>query len=221
MMIAPIDMTLNELQAELAGRLAQHAVFDGWSNAALAAAAAELGVPADRAALCFPGGAIDMVDAWFASIDDKMIESLATQDVQTMKVRDRIRAAMLARLDEATRLPDALRRALTILARPSNAVRASKLGWRSADAMWRAVGDSSVDFAWYTKRTTLAAIYAATLMAWMDDDSDNFADTRTFLDRRIDDVMRFESFKRRIKPDPDRYFSPARFVGRLRYRIQG
>lgn len=218
-MIAPIDMTLDELRAELAARLPAHAVFEGWTEAALAGAAEELGVPADRAALCFPGGAIEMIDTWFAAIDLKMTESLAAQDVDSMKIRDRIRAAVLARLDEASRYPDALRRAMAILARPDHAARAARLGWRAADRMWRAVGDSSTDIAWYTKRTTLAAVYAATLMAWMDDDSDGFADTRAFLDRRIEDVMKIEKLKAQFRPQPGRTFSTARFLGRLRYRV--
>ena len=218
-MIAPIDMTLDELRPELAARLPAHAVFEGWTDAALAGAAQELGVPADRAALCFPGGAIEMIDAWFAAIDTNMAQTLEAQGVTAMKIRDRIRHAVLARLDEASRHPDALRRAMAILARPNHVARAGKLGWRAADAMWRAAGDTSVDFAWYTKRATLGAVYAATLMAWMDDDSEGFADTRAFLDRRIDDVMAFEKAKARLRPEPDRYFSPARFLGRLRYRI--
>jgi len=218
-MTAPLDMTLDELRAELAARLPRHAVFEGWSDTALAAAADELGIPADRAALCFPGGAVDMIDAWFADIDRKMALSMDAQNARAMKIRDRIRTALVARLDEASRYPDALRRAMAILARPQNAARSAKLGWRAADAMWRAAGDTSVDFAWYTKRTTLAAVYASTLMAWMDDDSDGFADTRAFLDRRIDNVMSFEKLKARIRPQPDRHFSPARFLGRLRYRI--
>lgn len=219
--IAPTEMTLDELREALAGRIAGHAVFDGWTGAALTGAAAELGVPADRAALCFPGGAIDMIDAWFAVIDERMAAKLDIAGISGWKIRDRIRGAVLARLDEAANHPDALRRALAILARPANIARASRLCWRAADAMWRAAGDSSVDAAWYTKRATLAAVYSATLMAWMDDDSDGFADTRAFLDRRIDDVMKVEKFKARLKPDPDRHFSPARFLGRLRYRIQG
>lgn len=218
-MIAPPDMTLDELRAELAARLPGHAVFEGWGNAALAEAAAELGIPAERAALCFPGGAVEMIDAWFAHIDRVMVASLADRDLTAMKVRDRIRAALLARLDEASRHPDAMRRAMAILARPGNAAHAARLGWRAADAMWRGTGDRSVDFAWYTKRATLAAVYAATLIAWMDDDSESFIDSRAFLDRRLDAVMRFEKFKARVKPDPDRHFSPARFLGRLRYRI--
>lgn len=215
------EMTLDELRAALAGQIAGHAVFDGWTETALAGAAAELGVPADRAALCFPGGAIEMIDAWFAVIDARMTAKLDTAGISDWKIRDRIRGAVLARLDEAAVHPDALRRALAILARPANMARATRLCWRAADAMWRAAGDSSVDAAWYTKRATLGAVYAATLMAWMDDDSEGFNDTRAFLDRRIDDVMKVERLKARLKPDPDRHFSPARFLGRLRYRIQG
>lgn len=220
-MTAPIDMTLDELRLAIADALPAHAAFDGWSEVAIAAAAAELGVPADRAALCFPKGAIDMIDAWFESIDHRMAATLAALDLPAMKIRDRIRAAVTARIDEATRHPDALRRALAILACPAHVVRAGKLAWRASDGMWRAIGDGSVDFAWYSKRTTLTALYAATMTAWMDDDSEGFADTRAFLDRRIDDVMTFEKFKAQIKPDPDRHFSPARFLGRLRYRIEG
>lgn len=217
-MIAPADMTLDELRAALARQLPGHAVFDGWSDTALAAAAAELDVPADRAALCFSGGPIDMIDAWFGEIDRTMAETLAAREVSGMKIRDRIRAALIARLDEAARYPDALRRAIAVLARPGNAARTARLGWRAADAMWHAVGDSSVDLAWYTKRVTLGAVYAATLMAWMDDDSEGFVETRAFLDRRIDDVMKIERLKARFRPQPDRHFSPARFLGRLRYQ---
>lgn len=215
------EMTLDELRDALAERLPAQATFDGWGDVALAAAAAELGVPADRASLCFPGGAADMIDGWFAAVDRSMAATLDAQGVRAMKIRDRIRAALNARLDEATRHPDALRRALAILGRPTNAARAARLAWRAADAMWRAAGDSSVDIAWYTKRATLTAVYAATLMAWMDDDSEGFADTRAFLDRRIDDVMKVEKLKAQLRPHPDRHFSPARFLGRLRYRLQG
>jgi ubiquinone biosynthesis protein COQ9 len=218
--IAPIDMTLDELREALAAVLPAQAVFDGWTGVALGAAAAELGVPADRAALCFPGGATEMIDAWFAGIDRAMAVAFPPERIKAMKIRERIRALVWARLSLASAFPDALRRAHVILARPGNAALSARLVWRAADAMWRTAGDSSVDFAWYSKRTTLSAVYASTMLAWIDDDSEGFADTAAFLDRRIDNVMRFEKLKAQWKPDPDRNFSPARFLGRLRYRIQ-
>jgi len=211
----PEDLTLDELRETLAPRIAGHAAFDGWTAAALAMAGAEIGLPPGRAALAFPGGAVDMIDAWFAHIDAAMTNDLPPDRLAAMKVRDRIAALVMARLRLADR--EALRRALTILSQPANVPRAARLGWRAADAMWRAAGDASADFAHYTKRLTLAGVYAATVLVFIDDESEGLSGTRAFLARRIDDVMRFEKLKARLKPDPDQHFSPARFLGRLRY----
>ncbi|AGH49617.1 rpsU-divergently transcribed protein [Sphingomonas sp. MM-1] len=214
------DLTLDEIRQALAPRLARHAAFDGWSAAALDAAGAEIGLPPGQAALAFRGGAVAMIDAWFAYVDRTMAERLPGKTLAAMKIRERISALVTTRLELVDPDREALRRALSILARPAHAAHGAKLGWRAADAMWRAAGDTATDFAYYTKRATLAAVYGATLLAFLDDESEDFADTRAFLARRIDNVMRFEKLKAQLKPDPDRHFSPARFLGRLRYPVR-
>jgi ubiquinone biosynthesis protein COQ9 len=216
-MTEPLDMTLDELRAALIERLPQEAVFEGWTDKALDAAADALGVPADRARLAFAGGAGQMVDAWFAAIDRQMADALPPETLAVMRVRDRITALVLARIAAAAPYREALRRALAVLAMPHNMAMATALGWRAADRMWRLAGDTSTGFAHYTKRMTLLGVYGATLLSFIDDASEDHADTRAFLDRRIDEVMKFEKFKARMKPDPDRHFSIARFLGRLRY----
>jgi ubiquinone biosynthesis protein COQ9 len=216
-MTAPIDMTLDELREALAERLPQEAAFDGWSDRALDAAASALGVPAERARLAFAGGAGQMVDAWFASIDRHMADQLPPETLAQMRIRERITALVLARLAAMAPHREALRRALAVLAMPHHVAMATALGWRSADAMWRLAGDNSTGFAHYTKRMTLIGVYGSTLLVFIDDQSEDYADTRAFLDRRIDDVMKFEKFKARLRPDPERHFSIARFLGRLRY----
>lgn len=218
--IAPLDMTLDELRAALGPLLPQEAAFDGWSEAALAAAATALGVPPERARLAIPNGPMDMIDAWFASIDAGMAAAFPAGAIAAMKIRNRITAIILARLDIAMPHREALRRAIAILALPTNVTAATKLGWRAADAMWRLAGDDATGFAHYTKRTTLAAVYLSTILVFLDDESEDLAETRAFLDRRIAGVMRFEKFKAQLKPDPDMHFSPARFLGRLRYRAR-
>jgi ubiquinone biosynthesis protein COQ9 len=213
----PLDMTLDELREALAERLPAEAAFDGWSDTALEAAARAIGVPPERAHLAFAGGAGQMVDAWFASIDRHMIDTLPPEKLAEMRIRDRITALVLARLAVVAPFREALRRALAVLAMPHHVAMATALGWRSADAMWRLAGDNSTGFAHYTKRLTLGGVYGATLLAFIDDESEDYTETRAFLDRRIDDVMKFEKFKARMKPDADRHFSIARFLGRLRY----
>lgn len=214
------DLTLDEIRDLLAPLIARHAAFDGWRPEAVAMAAAEKGIDPDVAALAFPGGAIDMIDAWFASIDARMLEKLPLETLAALSIRKKIAALIETRLDLLAPDREALRRALAILAMPTNAARAAKLGWRAADIMWRAAGDKSADFAHYTKRTTLGSIYAATLLVFVDDDSAGQADSRAFLARRIEGVMRFEKFKAKVKGvGGGERLSLSRFIGRLRYPV--
>lgn len=211
------DPTLDEMRVMLAAELPAHAAFDGWTAEALTLAAQATGIDPAVAALAFPGGAMDMIDAWFAHIDNVMLAKLPPEALAAMKIRARITALVEARLDLLATDIEALRRALAVLALPQNLPRTTKLGWRAADAMWHAAGDTATDFNHYSKRAILGGVYMATIMAMMDDDSEDHADTRAFLGRRIDGIMRFEKFKGRFSHSAPERLSLARFLGRLRY----
>ena len=216
-MTEPLDMNLDELKAALAPRLGTHAGFDGWGEAALAMAAGELGVPAERARLAFSGGAAEMIDAWFDWVDKAMLDAFPPEKVAAMKIRDRIRNLLLFRLQTLLPYREALRRALAILALPRNAPTAAALAWRSADRIWRLAGDTATDFNHYSKRAILIGVYGSTTMIFLGDESEDLAETRAFLDRRIEEVMRFEKAKARWKGSAGHHFSVSRFLGRLRY----
>lgn len=214
------DLTLDEIRAQLAPVLARHAAFDGWRPPAVAMAAREKGVGEDVAQLAFADGPVAMIDAWFASIDAAMVDALPAETLATLSIRRKIVTLVEARLAIVAPDKEALRRALAILALPTNAPRAGKLAWRAADAMWRAAGDTATDLNHYSKRATLTALYAATLIAFLDDDSEDRAETRAFLARRVEDVMRFEKWKSRIKgAGGGERLSLSRFIGRLRYPV--
>jgi ubiquinone biosynthesis protein COQ9 len=216
-MTDPDEMNLDELRAALAPLIPANAVFDGWSDKALAQAASEVGVPADRARLCFPGGAVEMIDAWFDAIDRAMARAFPLERIQKMKIRERIRELVLFRVEVINPHKEALRRALAIMAHPQNAMTAAKLAWRAADRMWRIAGDRATDFNHYSKRGILSALYMSTLLVYLDDDGEDLATTRGFLDRRIDDVMKFEKVKAQWRGSRQRLPSLSRFLGRLRY----
>ena len=213
----PADPTLEEIRAALAPLIAQNAAFDGFSDAALADAATRAGVDADVARLAFPGGGRDMVDAWFADVDMAMATRWPAETLSTMKIRERITTLVEARIALIAPNREALRRALALLALPTNVPFAAKLGWRAADLMWQLAGDTATDYNHYSKRAILGSVYAATMAVFLNDESDDFADTRAFLARRIDGVMRFESWKYRRAARKIERPSLARFVGRLRY----
>jgi ubiquinone biosynthesis protein COQ9 len=213
------DMTLDEVRALLAPGIAENAAFDGWSDTARDTAAAMAGVDPDIARLAFPGGAVDMIDAWFADIDRAMIAAVPADRVATMKVRDRIAALVEARLDTVAPTRESLRRALAILAMPQHVARAARLGWRTVDLIWRIAGDTATDYNHYTKRTILFGVYGATVTVFLDDDSEGHADTRAFLRRRIDGIMRFEKAKAGFLKRTENRPSLSRFIGRLRYPV--
>ena len=214
----PEDLTLDEVRARIAPILPHHAAFDGWRPEAVTMAAAEAGIDPDIARLAFHEGAMDMIDAWFASVDVGMTDAVAPEQLATLSIRQRITSLVEARLALLARDREALRRAIAIMAMPQNAARAARLGWRAADAMWRAAGDDATDLSHYSKRATLAGVYAATLLVFIDDESDHYEESRAFLARRIEGVMRFERAKARWKGmGGGERLSLARFIGRLRY----
>jgi ubiquinone biosynthesis protein COQ9 len=212
----PADPTLDEIRVALAPIIGRHAGFDGWSEAAVHAAADEMGVDCDVALLAFKGKAIDIIDAWVEAVDLELASRLPVEKLNAMKIRDRITALLATRLEIMAPDRESLRRALAIMAMPTNLARAAKMGWRSADRMWRLAGDSATDLNHYTKRMTLSAVYGSTLTVFVNDDSENFADTRAFLDRRIDNVMQIEKVKYLAKQRKEFAPSLSRFIGRLR-----
>jgi ubiquinone biosynthesis protein COQ9 len=207
---------LEQLRRRLALAVGENAVFDGWTRAAVDSAAGQLGVDAVQARLAMPKGQAAMIDLYIQEVDRALEAYFTPERLAKLKIREKIRALVWRRLEIMGPAREAVRRALAILAMPQNLPLALRISWRSADLMWRIAGDTSTDFNHYTKRMTLGAVYGSTLMVWLDDQSEGWADTAAFLDRRIDDVMRFEKFKAEWRRSSD-HLSLSRFLGRLRY----
>ncbi|MGB3847645.1 MAG: COQ9 family protein, partial [Sphingopyxis sp.] len=153
----------------------------------------------------------------FADVDAAMAAKWPAERLAALKIRERITTLVEVRIDLLAPNREALRRALALLALPTNVPFAAKLGWRAADAMWRLAGDTATDYNHYSKRAILGSVYGATMAVLLNDESEGLADTRAFLARRIDGVMRFESWKHRRAARSIERPSLARFVGRLRY----
>lgn len=208
---------LAAVRAQLALAVGENAVFDGWTEKAVLTSAGQLGIDPAVARLAFPKDQAGMIDAYIQSVDSAMAAHFTPDLIASLKIRDRIRELVWYRLQLMGPAREAVRSALAILAMPHNAVSGLSIGWRSSDLMWRIAGDSSTDFNHYSKRLTLSALYAATLIAWLDDQSEGWTETSAFLDRRIGDVMRFEKWKAKWRGSEARRPSLSRFLGRLRY----
>ncbi len=207
---------LEKVRRRLALAVGENAVFDGWTQAAVDSAAAQLGIDPVRARLAMPKKSAAMVDVYIQEVDRGLEAWFTPERLAGMKIREKIRSLVWRRLDIMGPAREGVRKGLALLAMPQNLPLALRISWRTADLMWRTAGDTSTDFNHYTKRMTLSAVYGSTLLTWLDDQSEGWADTAAFLDRRIDNVMRFEKFKADWRGSSD-HLSLSRFLGRLRY----
>jgi ubiquinone biosynthesis protein COQ9 len=186
--------------------------FDGWSRAALRRAAQRCGVAAGEAIALFPRGAASLVAEFSRWADRHMLDRLEMLRLDELSTPQRIAAAIETRLEIVAPWREAVRRALSTLAMPQHAALAARLLYETADGIWYAAGDKATDFSFYTKRATLAAVYAATLLYWLEDRSADFTETRGFLSRRLGDVARLGTAQKRAAAAAERLPNPLRLV---------
>ncbi len=189
----------------------------GWTEDALRAAAGEAQVSEGEARLACPRGVHDLFEAFAERADQAMLAGLGELELGAMRYRDRVRAAVQLRLQAQEPHKEAARAMTRALARPDRAPEAARLLWRTADRIWRALGDTSTDENFYSKRAILSGVLASTYARWFSDSSPNHEDTWAFLDARIENVMQFEKFKARLKPLSEGIQSAVGVAARFRY----
>ena len=185
-----------------------HVVFDGWGMAALAAGASDLGLSTGQIHAVFVTPERDFPGHFADWADRRMLERLAGMDFAAMKVREKITAAVRARLEILDGHEEAVRRLIGLLSLPGNAGAALRDGYRTVDAIWRVAGDQATDFNFYTKRGLLAAVLASTTLFWLDDASEGHVETWAFLDRRIEGIMKIPRYQARVSDMVDRLVKP-------------
>lgn len=193
----PRPNTLDDQRRAVIEAALPQVIFDGWSETTLERAAIECDLSPANVRVLFPRGGIDAI-AFHSRLADAQVSNTlsADNDFAKLPVPLKIRRAIIARLELSTPHKEAVRKAVSILSWPSNAALSIQLLSETCDSYWRLAGDQATDINWYTKRITLAGIYSATLLFWLNDESGNLAATQAFLDRRLDNVKAFGKWKK-------------------------
>ncbi len=204
------SLAIDQLRATLLAAALPHIAFDGWCLVAFHQGAADASLDRTEVTRAFPGGIAEAFE-WFShDCDRQMIATLETLKIGDMRIRDRITTAVRCRIEMGDAHREAIRRGLAFLARPQNGPLGIKCLYHTVDAIWRAAGDQSTDYNFYTKRLLLAGVISSTTLYWLNDNSENAVESWGFLDRRIADVMkvpgaigRFKNFAARL-PDAEK-----------------
>ena len=191
-----------DLKNRLVDAALPHVPFDGWSPATFRRAVEDAGVAPAQARSACPRGAVDLAVHFHRRDDEAMRQRVRSEDLSAMRYRDRVAHAVRVRLEIADAHKEAVRRGTTLFALPLYAADGTRGLWHTADAVWEALGDTSEDVNWYTKRATLAGVYGSTVLYWLGDQSDGYRETWAFLERRIDGIMGIEKAKGRLRASP-------------------
>lgn len=211
-------MTNDSPRAALLQAALIHVPFDGWSDATYRQALQDTGIDPTLARAVCPRGVTDLAMDYHENGDQAMLAALATADLSAMRFRDRVAHALMLRL-EASGDREVVRRAVGLFALPHLALDGSRMIWRTCDRIWTALGDTSDDVNWYTKRATLAGVYSASVLFWLGDTSEDLEKTRAFVDRRIDDVMGIEKIKATVRNNQllsAMFAAPMAILGQIR-----
>lgn len=197
-----------------------HVPFDGWNSTMLHAGASDAGIPPEDVRRLFPGGAAEAVRLFSTRADQlmaaQMAEHIANAGLEGLGMSARVKMAIRLRIEALAPHREAARRAAGFFSMPQNARLGMECLSRTVNSIWRAAGDRSTDFSFYTKRATLAGVYGATLLYWLDDTSEGSEQSWAFLDRRIEDTTRIHRMRGRLRcltnglPNPFKLMKTAR-----------
>jgi len=191
--------------------------FEGWTEKTLREACAQCDLPKGAEGLYFPDGPLELIGFWAEECDAFVAATLATLDLANMRIRDKVTAGVIARLEAFGTHNEAAKRASARLALPDAIGQGPAQIWRAADTIWRAIGDTSTDYNYYSKRTILSAVLATSLVSWLSDETQDKSKAREFIDARIENVMQFEKAKWSFKKKSKNWPNPAEILGALRY----
>ncbi len=209
--------TSQKIRADILEAALFDAAFEGWTNNLLGGAAKKVGLPNGADKLYFPCGVLELIKFWHHQMNTQVWHDLQKLDLQKMKIRDKVKAGVLARFYAMGAHEMAAKRAISRLALPDAMGLAPSLLWGSADTIWRAIGDKSTDMNYYSKRTILSGVIGSSLVSWLADDDPNKKKARAFLDARIANVMQFETTKWKLKNKLKDLPDIMETIGSLRY----
>ena len=193
------------------------AAFEGWTSSMLREAVSDVGLPDGSEELYFPGGPLELIRYWAERCDAQTSAEIAKLNLSEMRIRNKVTAGVIARLEAIGPNDEAARRAIARTALPDAISMGPKIAWSAADTIWRAIDDKSTDFNFYTKRATLSAVIGTSMTAWLADNDTDKTKARAFVDARIENVMQFEKAKFQVKKRISKLPDPAEILGQMRY----
>lgn len=196
--------TIEAIQRDILALALPNVPFDGWTNALFERAVEQSDYARDMVDAALPHDVRDLVLCFARMMDDDMMTRLSKFNAVDMRVRDKVKLGVQARLAALKKYREAERMAVGFWTMPTQSRHGVKSVWKTADLIWDFAGDTATDYNRYTKRLLLSGVLTKTTLYWLNDTSDNYIDTDAFLDRQIDRILTMGKIMGRGKGTLDR-----------------
>ncbi|MGH1397596.1 MAG: COQ9 family protein [Alphaproteobacteria bacterium] len=190
------NQNLTQIRDDILTAALPDIAFDGWNWDTIERAAEQSDHNANTA---FPNKVIDALDHFADLADREMLNALEETPAETLRIRDRVQTALMARYTFLFEHQEAFRASLKFWLNPIRKPRAAKITWRTADAIWDWAGDTATDYNRYTKRGLLSGIIASSALVFVNDCDDSLPKTHDFIEKHIENVMKIGKFTAKFK----------------------
>ncbi len=185
----------------------KNASFNGWNNQTLEKSAQQCGFNKGYLSLLFPNQIKDLTSFFYNKKNDELISLYKEKsNLITAKTTERIIYLIELKFSLYNPIREAIRSLFSYNILPQNLFSAQKALWNICDLIWFLANDKSTDFNYYTKRGLLAYVYSTTMLFWLDDTSPNFEQTKLFIRKQINKVLKVGKTKSEIVERTKNFF---------------
>lgn len=181
-----VEDDVQKLKCQLLTAALQEVKNEGWSPAAVQAAAQRLDLsPAVVGLLDRPEG--ELVEYYLHSSYSKLttVVSDCNLSLQGLIIEERLCQMLKWRLEMIIPYIDSWPQALAIMSRPTNLPHALQHLSRLIDFICVNAGGRTADYSWYTYRAAVGAIYTSSELYMLTDFSPGYSDTWEAVSRRV------------------------------------
>lgn len=191
-------MNQKEIQEQILAAMLLTVNQWGWSQEVLDQTTCNLGYPAGMSLVVFPEGLDQVLKSINQYFDQQMIKQFQKKHEITLRTHEKIRMMLQIRLEAMQPYYQSLIKISKYYAHPIRFSIMAKCLWKTVDEMWHLVNDKSLDYNYYTKRGLLYRIHSATLIYWMNQNSDDLIPVLDFMDRKFKNISKFSKLKAKI-----------------------
>lgn len=176
--------------------------FEGWNQQTLEKAGIECGFDRNYIQILYPGKIDEFSQEFISERNRQAIFKAKLEGFDNLKTTQKAQELIFQRIKQyhyTLHTVEAVRKFASYCMNPGNIFASFRSIYQFSSDSWYEMGDKSTDFSFYTKRISFSSIYIKSFLYSLSDKSDNLQETKKFIQKSIDALMKINKLKQTIK----------------------